>query len=79
VPAVLGGDAACQWRDVAAAPTAPAATTALAGVAAKMGRGSREGIRGWECPTGFVLLAGGPRWPREDERAVQDDANSSQI
>jgi hypothetical protein len=45
VPTVLQVDAACQRRDVLAASTAPAATTALAGVAAeKGGEGLEKGL-----------------------------------
>jgi hypothetical protein len=42
-----GVDAACQWRDVAAASTVPSTTTALAGVVADMGgEGLEKGLAG---------------------------------
>jgi hypothetical protein len=57
VPAVLQVDAACQRRDVAAALAAPAATTALAGVAAEKGSEGLE--KGLASGIGQLFLA---RW-----------------
>jgi hypothetical protein len=61
VAAVLGVDNASRRRDVAAASAVPVTTTALASMAAEMGRrGFGKGIGGWDWPTRSLPLAGGP-------------------
>jgi hypothetical protein len=79
VVVVLDIDAAGQWQDMAAATTAPAAMTALPGVAAEMG------VRVWrgEWGSGLVwvfsatggMAQGGQERTMEDARVVWAGAN----
>jgi hypothetical protein len=77
VPAVLQVGATCQRRDVAAASAAPPTTTTLAGVAAeKGGEGLEKGLASGIGQRFLCRWREGPRWPRENARAVRVDANS---
>jgi hypothetical protein len=67
VSVVLQVEAACQQRDVVAASAAPAATMALAGVAAeKEARGLEKGLASGISQLFLGRWREGPGWPRED-------------
>jgi hypothetical protein len=77
VPAELQVDAACQWRDEAAASAASTGTAAVAGVAAKKGG---KGLNALDSGIGQLFLGSltGGR-TLEDARAVRANVNLVQI